>query len=88
MSRKKRRRPVPAGPRPETKWNWISFPVFFAFTLGMFVAALLFALGYAGWFAAFAIGLFGLSFGAAHMITRPIARRRAQRQQQHPEGNA
>ncbi len=87
MSRKKRRRTAPSGVRTETKWNWLSFPVFFAFSLGLFVASLLFAAGYPGWFAAFAVGLFGLSFGVAHMVTRPIARRRAQRSQP-PEAHA
>ncbi len=86
MPKKKRRRgAIAAATTASTSWNWVSFPVFFAFSLGLLVAAVLvLAFNYAGWAVAGAVGLFGLSFGIAHMVTRPIARRRAERGQQPP----
>jgi len=85
MSRKKRRRTAGERAAAETTWNWTSFPVFFAFSLGLLGASLLVLfLDYIGWAVAAAAGLFGLSFGVAHMVTRPIARRRAERAHQQP----
>lgn len=85
MPKKKRRRAGGERVAAATQWNWTSFPVFFAFSLGLLAASLLVAfLNYIGWAVAAAAGLFGLSFGIAHMLTRPIARRRAERAQQPP----
>lgn len=57
------------------EWNWRTFPVFFAFALGIvimgFAAPTPLALIFFG-------GLFGLAFGVAHILTRMwITRRRS-----------
>ena len=57
-------------------WRWLTFPVFVAFAAGIVLMGLVAAgkvLGPAVFFA----GVFGLAYGAAHIITRTlIARRR------------
>ena len=62
------------GHRPE--WQWRTFPVFFAFTVGGIVMGLAassaLALPY------FFVILFGAAFGVAHIITRMIVTRRRQ----------
>ena len=64
--------------RPEpVEWRWLTFPVFFAFAVGGLVMGLAassaLALPY------FFVILFGVAFGAAHIVTRIIVTRRRQR---------
>lgn len=66
------------GQRPEPAlWQWRTFPVLFAFTVGGLVmglaASTALALPY------FFVILFGVAFGVAHIITRIIVTRRRQR---------
>ena len=77
MPRKRRRRPE-TGPSPPSEWRWWTFPVFFAFVVGVLVgilvafSPLVFIIFYAS--------LFAVVFGAVHLITRRIVRRRQQAQ--------
>ena len=66
--------PPRAQPSVLPEWNWRTFPVFFAFVAGIvvmgIVANTLLGLIFFG-------GLFGLAYGAAHILTRIwLARRR------------
>lgn len=67
--------PKPA-PRSFPEWNWRTFPVFFAFILGVVIMGIAIAspaLGLVFFFG----GLFGLAYGAAHILTRLwVGRRR------------
>ena len=76
MPRSKRRRRPTTSPTPTATagWRWRTFPVFFAFVCGLFVMGLL-ATSPVG-FGAFYIAVFGVAFGAAHIVTRRIAERR------------
>ncbi len=56
-------------------WNWRTFPVAFAFVLGMLTMALAATVGPVFLFLFF-VALFGLAFGLAHILTRSIAARR------------
>lgn len=58
-------------------WNWRTFPVAFAFVLGMIVMGVATTLPYVFLFLFFA-ALFGLAFGLAHILTRTIAARHRQ----------
>ncbi len=62
--------------RPLPEWNWRTFPVFFAFILGVVIMGIAIAspaLGLVFFFG----GLFGLAYGASHILTRLwVARRR------------
>ncbi len=70
----------PAGQEAVTKpavpdWQWRTFPVFFAFALGMLVMGLVVGsptLGVVFFFAA----LGGVAFGLAHIVTRTVIARR------------
>jgi cell division protein FtsW (lipid II flippase) len=55
-------------------WNWRTFPVFFAFALGVFLMGLLGALPDVGP-ALFFISLGGVAFGLAHILTRQVIAR-------------
>ena len=59
------------------EWRWLTFPVLFAFAVGGLVMGLAassaLALPY------FFVILFGVAFGAAHIVTRIIVTRRRQR---------
>jgi hypothetical protein len=67
----------PQSPQPG-EWNFRTFPVYFAFAAGMFVAVLLAPYLYG---ILFVLSLFGLSFGVAHMISHTFRKRsRAQAQ--------
>ena len=63
-------------PNP-VEWRWLTFPVLFAFAVGGLVMGLAassaLALPY------FFVILFGVAFGAAHIVTRIIVTRRRQR---------
>ena len=63
-------------PRSFPEWNWRTFPVFFAFILGVVIMGIAIAspaLGLVFFFG----GLFGLAYGAAHILTRLwVGRRR------------
>ena len=57
-------------------WQWRTFPVFVAFAAGIVLMGLVAAGEFLGPVVFFA-GVFGLAYGAAHVITRTlIARRR------------
>ncbi len=58
-------------------WNWRTFPVAFAFVLGLIVMGVATTAPYVFLFLFFA-ALFGLAFGLAHILTRTIAARRRQ----------
>ena len=64
-------------PRSFPEWNWRTFPVFFAFILGVVIMGIAIAspaLGLVFFFG----GLFGLAYGAAHILTRLwVGRRRS-----------
>jgi hypothetical protein len=75
VSRRRRRNDEPV------EWNFFSFPVAFAFVLGMFVAVLLYPLGPL----IFIVSLFFTSFGVAHIINRWFRHRSLDRQKQRDE---
>ena len=82
MPKKKRRRATPTPIFKTTAgWRWRSFPVFFAFVCGAFVMGLLNGVTNPVGLVAFYLGLFGVAFGAAHMVTRWLAERRSRRRQ-------
>ena len=61
---------------PLADWQWLTFPVFVAFAAGIVLMGLVAAGEFAGPVVFFA-GVFGLAYGAAHIIARTlIARRR------------
>ncbi|MCH7698079.1 MAG: hypothetical protein IH865_03975 [Chloroflexi bacterium] len=74
------RETLPAQPKPSPRsfpeWNWRTFPVFFAFILGVVIMGIAIAspaLGLVFFFG----GLFGLAYGAAHILARLwVGRRR------------
>lgn len=67
--------PPKAQARLLPEWNWRTFPVFFAFVLGLVVMGLavyspiLSLIVFVG-------GLFGIAYGAAHILGRMWAARR------------
>ena len=65
------------------EWHFFSFPVFFAFSLGMFVAVMLYPLG----FFIFIVSLFFTAFGVAHILNRWFRRRTLDRQRKRDEEN-
>ena len=91
MSRKRRRRSPAATPttptfRTTAGWQWRSFPVLFAFVCGIFLMGLLSVEpGNTIGVILFYIALFGVAFGAAHIVTRWLAERRMRRQTSAPE---
>ncbi len=69
-----RAQPKPAA-RSFPEWNWRTFPVFFAFILGVVIMGIAIAspaLGLVFFFG----GLFGLAYGVAHILARVWATRR------------
>jgi hypothetical protein len=68
-------------PKENIEWNFVSFPVFFAFFLGAFLAVLLYPFG----LVVFVISLFGVSFGVAHMISHWFHRRSLDKRRQRDE---
>jgi Flp pilus assembly protein TadB len=80
MPKKKRRRAAAAPTFKTTAgWRWRSFPVFFAFVCGAFVMGLLNGVTNPVGAVFFYLALFGVAFGAAHIVTRWLAERRARR---------
>ena len=75
------RETLPAQPKPSPRsfpeWNWRTFPVFFAFILGVVIMGIAIAspaLGLVFFFG----GLFGLAYGVAHILARLwVGRRRS-----------
>lgn len=90
MTRKRRRRATTPATTPAFKttagWQWRSFPVFFAFVCGAFVMGLLNGATNPVGLVFFYIILFGVAFGAAHIVTRWFAEWRSRRQTPSPEG--
>ncbi len=90
MGRKRRRRAATATTAPAFRttagWQWRSFPVFFAFVCGAFVMGLLNGATNPVGLVFFYITLFGVAFGAAHIVTRWFAERRSSRQTPSSEG--
>jgi Flp pilus assembly protein TadB len=80
MPKKKRRRTTTTPTFMTTAgWRWRSFPVFFAFVCGAFVMGLLNGVTNPVGAVFFYLALFGVAFGAAHMVTRWLAERRTRR---------
>jgi len=80
MPKKKRRRTAPTSTFMTTAgWRWRSFPVFLAFVCGAFVMGLLNGVTNPVGAVFFYLALFGVAFGAAHMVTRSLAERRMRR---------
>jgi hypothetical protein len=78
MPKKKRRRAASTPTFMTTAgWRWRSFPVFFAFVCGAFVMGLLNGVTNPVGAVFFYLSLFGVAFGAAHIVTRWLAERRA-----------
>ncbi len=71
--RESRQPPTRPAPRPLPEWNWRTFPVFFAFVVGIVIMGLVaptpLGLIFFG-------GLFGLAYGMAHILTRMWVTRR------------
>ncbi len=65
----------PEARQPLAQWNWRTFPVLFAFVVGVVIMGLVTAEPtlFAVFFFA---GLFGVAFGLAHIVTRVIVARR------------
>ena len=81
MPRKRKRRRPQAVTRqgeeqPSLGWQWRTFPVFFAFATGLFVASFLAPIFPVN-AAVFYLSLVGVAFGLAHILTRWLAARRA-----------
>jgi Flp pilus assembly protein TadB len=80
MPKKKRR---PATPTPSfmttAGWRWRTFPVFLAFVCGAFVMGMLNGVTNVVGAVFFYLALFGVAFGAAHIVTRWLAERRMHR---------
>jgi hypothetical protein len=64
------------------EWHFFSFPVAYAFALGMFVAVLLYPLG----LLIFVFSLFLVSFGTAHIISHWFRNRTLDRERLRTEG--
>ena len=63
-------------PRSFPEWNWRTFPVFFAFIVGVVIMGIAIASPVLGLVFFFG-GLFGLAYGAAHILARLwVGRRR------------
>jgi Flp pilus assembly protein TadB len=76
MPRKRRRtRETPQPQTQPSEWQWRTFPVFFAFAVGLLVGVL--GLAYVG-APAFWLAVFAVVFGLTHMITRRVVQRRQQ----------
>jgi Flp pilus assembly protein TadB len=79
---KKRRRRRPqtatgqAEEQPRQGWEWRTFPVFFAFAAGLFIASFV-APVFPVNVVVFYVSLAGVAFGLAHILTRWLAVRRA-----------
>lgn len=78
---KKRRRPTATVPTFKTTagWRWRSFPVFFAFVCGAFTMGLLNGATNPVGAVFLYLTMFGLAFGAAHIVTRWLPERRMRR---------
>ena len=58
--------------RGESDWNFKTFPTYFAFASGIFLASLLVYLLPEVWYLVFILALFGFSFGCVHIFTRLV----------------
>lgn len=81
--RRRRRRGGGGGGAPQaepraqpllSEWQWRTFPVFFAFAVGMVVMGVLVTTQIG--LVVFIVGLFGVAFGVAHIVTRAIVANR------------
>jgi membrane associated rhomboid family serine protease len=80
MPKKKRRRTTTTPTFMTTAgWRWRTFPVFLAFVCGAFVMGLLNGVTNPVGAVFFYLALFGVAFGAAHIVTRWLAERRMRR---------
>jgi len=70
--------PVDQAPPALRDWRWRTFPVFVAFAAGIVLMGLVAAGEFLGPVVFFA-GVFGLAYGAAHVITRTLIARRRRR---------
>jgi len=70
-------KPPPKAPeRSLPEWNWRTFPVFFALVVGLVVMGLAVYSPILS-FIVFVMGLFGLAYGVAHILSRMwVSRRR------------
>ena len=66
--------PTKGAPTPPA-WQWRTFPVFFAFVVGVVVMGLAVSDPVISAVVFFA-GLFGVAFGVAHIVTRTVIARR------------
>ena len=87
MARERQRR----GGAP--RWEFYTFPVFFAFMAGVFVAGTLISFeggGVAGvvHLALNFLGTLGVSFGVVHLVRGQLARRREERERERAEEDA
>jgi hypothetical protein len=71
--------------RGESDWNFRTFPAYFAFASGTFLASLLVYLLPQVWYPVFILALFGFSFGCVHIFSRTIVRGRRSRAQTRAE---
>ena len=78
----KRRRVVE---RPPAEFDFFRFPVFFAFSAGLFVAALLMAFAPALFPLVSTVALLGVSFSIVHVLTHLWLRRRGGRRREKEE---
>jgi hypothetical protein len=76
-----RRRRQPQQPAQPIQWHFFTWPVIFAFCLGALLATVLYPFGPI----VFVVSLFGVSFGAAHMIGASMRRRGADRREEQAE---
>jgi hypothetical protein len=65
----------------DVEWDFISFPVLFAFALGAFLSVLLYPFG----MIVFIVSLFGVSFGVAHMISHWYRKRALDKRRERDE---
>ena len=70
--------PVDQARRAPPDWQWRTFPVLVAFAAGIVLMGLVAAGEFLGPVVFFA-GVFGLAYGAAHVITRTLIARRRRR---------
>jgi hypothetical protein len=80
MSR--RHSPRPAGVKP-ADWDFLSFPTFFGFSFGMFVATFLILFGLID--IVYLVSLMAVAFSLAHLLTRSVARFRRDRQRERSD---
>ena len=78
MAQRRRREPA----RP-AEWHFYSFPVYFAFSAGAFLAIML--VPFLGFLPIWILSMFGTSFGLAHIVSNAVRRRTTDRAHQREE---